>query len=84
MASSDGIYSNSPPNTEHRFSVIVTSFQDDDFYPMDIISYNEMVSFEGTVIRSGMKSQVSGDKTAVAKQVDLLDIKLGHHLPSRS
>ena len=46
-------YSNSDPNTVHKLGVVVTSVQDSTFYPMDILSFNDMVALEAEVKRSG-------------------------------
>ena len=35
-------YANSAPNTVHKLGVVVTSIQDSTFYPMDILSLNDM------------------------------------------
>ena len=52
-------YSNSAPNTVHKLGVVVTSIQDSTFYPMDILSLNDMVALEAEVKRSGKYN--SGD-----------------------
>ena len=52
-------YANSAPNTVHKLGVVVTSIQDSTFYPMDILSLNDMVALEAEVKRSGKYS--SGD-----------------------
>jgi hypothetical protein len=69
MGKADDLYSNSAPSPVHRLAVVVTAFQDDDFYPLAILSTNEMVMFEAEVKRSGTKNLDSGDKTAVATGV---------------
>ena len=49
-AKKDGFYLYKK-NTEHKFSVTVTTFQDDVFYPMEVISPNDVVVYEGDVNR---------------------------------
>ena len=46
-------YANSAPNTVHKLGVVVTSIQDSTFYPIDILSLNDMVALEAEVERSG-------------------------------
>ena len=44
----ESVYQNSQ---SHKFSATVTSFQDDVFYPMDVVSPNEVAIFEAFIKR---------------------------------
>ena len=74
-------YANSAPNTVHKLGVVVTSIQDSTFYPMDILSLNDMVALEAEVKRSG-EYQSNGAQEPVPKGVsDFLNFLLSLHRP---
>ena len=52
-------------NRNEKFSVIVTSYQDDTYYPMEILSTNEMVAFQADVIRNSGNRNFNALKDAV-------------------
>ena len=53
-------YAHTSPNTVHKLGVVVTSIQDSTFYPMDILSLNDMVALEAEVKRSGKYNSGEG------------------------
>ena len=56
-------------NRNEKFSVIVTSYQDDTFYPMEILSTNEMVAFQADVIRNSGTRNFNALEDAVPIEV---------------
>ena len=64
-----------------KFSVIVTSYQDDTFYPMEILSTNEMVAFQADVKRGSGTKMFHAPKAAVPLEVRrscFFNIKISH------
>ena len=46
----------------HKFSATVTSFQDDVFYPMDVVSPNEVAIFEAFIKRADTEKNETPDE----------------------
>ena len=53
MVSNNAYAHSGSPKTVHKMGVVVTSFQDSPYYPIDILSLNDMVVIEADVKRSG-------------------------------
>ena len=56
----------------HKFSATVTTFQDDVFYPMEIISPNDVVVFEGDIKRGGFELNETPDTD---NSIQILDVR---------
>ena len=67
----DGGQSIQKKGIKHKFSVTVTSFQDDVFYPMEVISPSDIV-----VIEADVKRVKSGDPTEATTEVQFLEVRL--------
>ena len=52
-----------PADTEHLFSVSISSYPEQVYYPMNSYSYNEMNSFMGTIKRSSGSPSDSADSS---------------------
>ena len=55
----------------HKFSATVTSFQDDAFYPMDVVSPNEVAIFEAFIKRGVTEDNETPDE---GNSISLLDV----------
>ena len=63
-------YSHKSPNTVHKLGAVVTSMQESSFYPLDVLSQDDMVALEAEVKRSGEYSP-SGEEDPVPKGVSM-------------
>ena len=63
-------YSHTSPSTVHKLGAVVTSMQESSFYPLDVLSQDDMVALEVEVKRSGEYSP-SGEEDPVPKGVGM-------------
>ena len=63
-------YSHTSPNTVHKLGAVVTSMQESSFYPLDVLSEDDMVALEAEVKRSGEYSP-SSEEEPVPKGVSI-------------
>lgn len=76
------LYSHTAPGSRHQLAVVVTSFQGDTFYPMQVLSTDEMVVLQVEVVREGVGS-VGGEEeqevgVSEATLVTLEEVRVGH------
>ena len=63
-------YSHTSPNTVHKLGAVVISMQESSFYPLDVLSEDDMVALEAEVKRSGEYSP-SSEEEPVPKGVSI-------------
>ena len=63
-------YSHKSPNTVHKLGAVVTSMQESSFYPLDVLSQDDMVALEVEVKRSG-KHNAHGGEEPIPKGVSI-------------
>ena len=63
-------YSHTSPNTVHKLGAVVTSMQESSFYPLDVLSEDDMVALEVEVKRSG-KHNADGAEEPIPKGVSI-------------
>ena len=63
-------YSHTSPNTVHKLGAVVTSMQESSFYPLDVLSEDDMVALEVEVKRSG-KHNADGGEEPIPKGVSV-------------
>ena len=56
---------------KHKFSATVTTFQDDVFYPMEVLSPNDVVVFEGDIKRGGLEQNETPDGGSAIQIIDV-------------
>ena len=55
----------------HKFSATVTTFQDDLFYPMEVLSPNDVVVFEGDIKRGDKELNKTPDGDSAIQIIDV-------------
>ena len=66
-------YSHKSPNTVHKLGAVVTSMQESSFYPLDVLSEDDIVALEIEVKRSG-KHNADGEGEPIPKGVSVNSI----------
>ena len=56
---------------KHKFSATVTTFQDDVFYPMEVLSPNDVVVFEGDIKRGRFEQNETPDGGSAIQIIDV-------------